>query len=125
MRRRDDVETVGRAIVNNATGMGHRRIAEALGRWENTVRRWLRAFRDRAELIRVHFTRWAYALDTDLGPIEPDGRAVVGAIEAIGVAARAWTQRYGPTSPWAVASRLTAGALLHNTNGPLVPLPAA
>jgi hypothetical protein len=125
VRGRDDVETIGRAILDNAAGVGHRRIARVLGRWENTVRRWLRAFRDRAELIRVHFTRWAHALDVDLGPIGVAGSVVANALEAIGVAARAATQRYGPVSPWAVASRLTAGALLCNTSGPLLPLPAS
>lgn len=124
LRRRDDAATIGRAIVDHASGIGHRRIAKALGRWHNTVRRWLAAFRDRAELIRAHFTRWAHALDADLAPIASAGSAVADAVEAIGVAARAAVQRWGPSvGPWAGASRLTTGALLHNTNGALSPLP--
>jgi hypothetical protein len=125
LRRRDDVETIGGAITDNFAGVGHRRIAKVLGRCENTVRRWLRAFRDRAERIRMHFTRWAHALDEDLGPIHAAGSAVANALEVVGVAARAMAQRSGPVSPWAVASRLTAGALLCNTKRPLVPLPAS
>jgi len=120
VRRRDDVETIGGAILANAAGVGHRRIAEALGRWENTVRRWLRAFRDRAETIRAHFTRWAYALDDDLAPLGAAGSAVGDALEAIAVAARAASQRFGPAGPWLVASRLSGGALLCNTSGPLL-----
>lgn len=125
VRRRDDVETVGRALEAKVAGAGHRRLARVLGRCESTVRRWLRAFRDRAELIRVHFTGWAYALDADLGPIVAAGDVLADALEAIGVAARAWAQRYGPAGGWAVASRLSGGALLSNTSWPLVPVPAA
>lgn len=125
VRRRDDVETIGAALADNAAGIGYRSIAAALGRYENTVRRWLAAFRDRAEAIRVHFTVWAHALDADLGPIVPSGSAVGDALEAIGVAARAGVQRFGPIGSWAMASRLTAGALLCNTNGALSPLPTS
>ena len=126
LRRRDDVETIGRAIFDNAVGgMGYRRIAEALGRGENTVRRWLRAFRDRAEAIRAHFTRWAHALDADLPAVVAAGDAVQNAVEAIGVAGRAASQRFGPAGPWLVASRLSSGALLCNTSGPLLPAPGS
>jgi hypothetical protein len=111
--------------LDNARGVGYRRLARALGRWENTVRRWLRAFRDRAEAIRAHFTLWAHALDVDLGPIGATGSPLGDAVEAIGVAARAAVQRYGSISPWAIASRLTAGALLCNTNRALSPLPTS
>jgi hypothetical protein len=124
VRRRDDVETIGRALDAKVAGAGHRSLAKVLGRCESTVRRWLRAFRDRAELIRVHFTRWAYALDADLPVIAMAGSAMADALEAVGVAARAWVQRYGPAGGWAVASRLSGGALLCNTSGPLVPVPA-
>ncbi|MGH3769680.1 MAG: hypothetical protein ACREQ5_05485 [Candidatus Dormibacteria bacterium] len=123
VRRRDDAETIGGAIAANAAGIGHRGIARGLGRWPDTVRAWLRAFRARAEAIRAHFTRWAYALDADLGPIAAAGGAVGDAVEAIAVAARAAVQRWGPASPWAVASRLSGGALLANTSAPLSPLP--
>ncbi|MGH9057105.1 MAG: DUF6431 domain-containing protein [Acidimicrobiales bacterium] len=124
VRRRDDVETIGRALDAKVAGAGHRSLAKTFRRCESTVRRWLRAFRDRAELIRVHFTRWAYALDSDLAPMVAAGIAMADALEAIGVAARAWAQRYGPAGAWAVASRLSGGALLCNTSGPLLPAPA-
>jgi hypothetical protein len=126
VRRRDDVETIGGAIFSNAVwGVGHRRIAEALGRCASTVRRWLRAFRDRADAIRAHFTRWAYDLDADLGPLGAAGSAVGDALEAIGVAGRAASQRFGSAGAWLVASRLSGGALLCNTSGPLLPAAGA
>ncbi len=123
LRRRDGVETIGRALEAKVAGAGHRSLARVLGCCESTVRRWLRAFRDRAELIRVHFTRWAYALDADLAPIVAAGDVMGDAVEAIGVAARAWAQRYGPAGGWTVASRLSGGALLCNTSWPLVAAP--
>lgn len=125
VRRRDDAETIGAAIADNAAGVGHRRIAKALGRWSDTVRAWLRAFRARLEAIRSHFTRWAHALDADLGPIEAAGSAMGDAVEAIAVAARAAVQRWGPAAPWEVASRLSGGALISNTSAPLSPVPGS
>ncbi len=123
LRRRDDVGTIGGAITANVSGTGHRAIAKALGRWPDTVRAWLRAFRARAELIRAHLTRWAHALDPELAAIAAWENASADALEAIGVAGRAATCRWGPASPWAVASRLSGGALLTNTSTPLSPLP--
>jgi len=125
VRRRDDVETIGAAIADNAAGVGHRRIASGLGRWPDTVRAWLRVFRARAEAIRSHFTRWAHALDADLGPIGDRGSALGDAVEAVAVAGRAAAQRWGPVSPWVVASRLSGGALLCNTSAPLSPRPVS
>lgn len=52
LRRLDDIETIGAALEANGAGWGHRRIAAQLGRPEDTVRGWLRAFRRGAEAIR-------------------------------------------------------------------------
>lgn len=123
VRRRDDVGTIGAAIEANVAGVGHRRIARCLGRWPDTVRAWLRSFRARAEMIRSHLTRWAHALDADLGAIAPAGNGPADALEAIGLAGRAAAQRWGPAAGWAVASRLSGGKLLCNTSAPLSPLP--
>src|ERR1700722_8617492 len=68
-RRRDDVATIGDALERRASGSGYRRISGALRRDLYTVRGWLRAFAREAEVVRAHFTRWAYALDVVLGPI--------------------------------------------------------
>ena len=41
-RRADCTEVIGTALARKAEGLGHRRIAAALGRSPSTVRRWLR-----------------------------------------------------------------------------------
>jgi hypothetical protein len=123
IRRRDDVGTIGAALEAKAAGDGHGKIARALGRHKDTVRGWLRAFGRAAEAIRAHFTRWAHVLDAELGPIAPTGDGFADAVSAVGVAARAWVLRDGPTPAWRVAARLSGGALLCNTSRPFPPLP--
>lgn len=51
--RADATEVIGTALAHKAAGMGHRRIATALGRSPSTVRRWLRRARDHAHLNRL------------------------------------------------------------------------
>jgi hypothetical protein len=96
VRRRDEVAVIGAAIEALVAGYGHRPIAERVGVAKDTVRGWLRRFAERAELIRVHFTRWAAWLDPELGPVMPAGSGIADALEAIagrrsgvGVAVRA------------------------------------
>ncbi len=110
---------IGEAIEANVAGEGFRRIAARLGAYPETVRGWLRRFAERAELIRAHFTRCAVALDPELGVVMPAGSDVADALEAIAVAARAWVLRFGPDASWQIASRLSGGLLLGNTNRPL------
>jgi len=116
LRRRDDVEVIGAALVAKAGGSGHRHIAADLDREPSKVRRWLRCFGLAADRIRAHFTRWAHALDPMLGPVVPTGSAFADAVEAIGVAARAAVHRLGPRPPWALASVLSGGGLLATRN---------
>lgn len=119
-RRQDEVSVIGEAIeAKVVAGEGFRRIAARVGAYPETVRGWLRRFAERAEPIRAHFTRCAVALDPELGAMLPAGGDVADALEAIAVAARAWVLRFGPAGPWEVASRLSAGGLLANTNRPL------
>jgi hypothetical protein len=90
-----------------------------LGVPAGTVRGWLRRFDQRAEHVRAHFTRCAVALDPELGPVMSAGSVVADALEAIGVAGRAWVLRFGSCSVWQVTSRLSAGGLLaRNTSAP-------
>lgn len=121
IRRRDDADKIVWALVERARGAGYRRIATALGmrKVAETVRGWLRAFAKAAEVLRAHFTRWAYALDPDLGPVAPHGDPVGDAVEAMAVAARAAVQRHGPIPVWAGVARLSGGALLCHTSYPL------
>lgn len=73
LRRRDEVAVIGEAIEAKVAGEGHRRIAVRLGVPKDTVRGWLRRFDADREAIRAHFTRWALALDVELGPLLPAG----------------------------------------------------
>ena len=86
LRRQDEVSVIGAAIVASVAGEGYRRIAGRLGVHADTVRGWLRRFRDRAEVIRSHFTRCAVALDPELGRVMPGGSGVADAVEVIAVA---------------------------------------
>jgi len=119
VRRQDDVAVIGAAIEAKVAGSGFRSIASRLGVHAGTVRGWLRRFAERAELIRAHFTRWAVALDPELGAVMPAGGTVADALEAIAVAARAWVLRFGPGDPWRIASVLSGGVLLATRTAPL------
>jgi hypothetical protein len=121
-RRRDDVATIGDALGRRAQGEGYRRIASGVGQKLWTVRGWLRAFARDAEALRAHFTRWAYALDSVLGPIGAVGDRFADAVAAVAVAGRAWVLRFGPAPVWEVASALSGGMLLFHTSSPLPPL---
>jgi hypothetical protein len=122
LRRRDEVAVIGAAIEAKVTGVGHRRIAERLGVPRDTVRGWLRRFACRAEQARAHFTRWAFALDSELGPVMPAGGVLADALEAIAVAVRSWVLRCGPAEAWRLVSALSGGMLLCNTSCPFPPV---
>jgi hypothetical protein len=114
LRRRDDVEVIGTALLRRAGGASITKIAAELGRLRETVRGWLRAFAGNAEAIRAHFTRWAGVLD--LGePIEPAGGSFEDAVAAVGVACRAAVLSLGPRPHWSFLSVLSGGKLLCNT----------
>ena len=109
---------IGAAIEAKVAGEGHRQIARRLGVHADTVRGWLRRFVERAARIRAHFTRWAVALDVELGAVLPAGSGIADALEAIAVAVRAWVLRFGPRDPWRIAGVLSGGVLLGNTSPP-------
>ncbi len=117
-RRVDAVAVIGAALAGAATGVGHRKAAERVGRPASTVRGWLRRFRVVAARVAVFFMAWAHRLDPMLGPTVPAGSPVADAVEAIGVAARAASLGLGPRPPWSWVSVLTVGGLLANTNSP-------
>jgi hypothetical protein len=120
-RRRDLAVVIGEALAAKAAGAGYRRIAGSLGAVPpDTVRGWLRRFAARAGEIREHFTGLAHALGADLGVMEPRASPVADAVEAIGVAAQAAADRFGPAPVWHFASGATGGRLLANT-GSLYP----
>jgi hypothetical protein len=119
IRRRDEVAVIGAALLEMvARGRGHRRVAVELGLPAETVRGWRRAFLSGAEAVRSHFTRWAHALDPQLGRVTPAGSGAADALEAIAIAGRAWVLRFGSTGVWPLMSLLSGGALLCNTSSP-------
>ncbi|MGH9094890.1 MAG: DUF6431 domain-containing protein [Acidimicrobiales bacterium] len=111
-RRRDRVEVIGAAMAAKAAGDGCGRIAQRIDVPAETVRGWLRRFGSAADRIRSHFTAWAHHLDPAQVPIAPAGSVVGDAIEAIGMAARAATLRFGPRPAWGWASAMSGGWLL-------------
>jgi len=118
LRRRDAVGVIGAALLARAAGEGHRPIGERLEVPKDTVRGWLRRFARDAGAIRAHFSRWALALDVELGPVAPAGGAFADAVSAIGVAARAFVLRFGPGDAWPIVARLSGGVLLCHTSCP-------
>jgi len=120
LRRQYEAEVIGAAIEAKARGLGYVRIARELGVPVGTVRAWLRRFARNAETIRSHFTRWAFALDAELAPVAPAGGLFADALEAIGMAVRAWVLRLGLRATWPLVAVLSGGALLA-TRGDLFP----
>ena len=118
VRRRDLAEVIGEALEAKVAGAGRRRIAKGLDVPADTVRGWLRRFAARASEIREFFTRLAHALGADLRAIEPRASPLADALEAVGVAARTFAERFGPTPAWHFVSGATGGRLLSNTSSP-------
>jgi hypothetical protein len=123
LRRRDAVAVIGAALAARAAGAGHRAIAARLGVPKDTVRGWLRRFARDAVAIRAHFSRWAFALDPELGLVAPAGGAFADAVAVIAVAARAFVLRFGPREVWPVVAVLSGGVLLCHTSCPFPGVP--
>jgi hypothetical protein len=117
-RRRYGSEVIGEALLS-AGREGYRRAGERLAVPGETVRDWRRRFRARAELIALHFLRWARALDSSLDPPIGHGSQVAETLEAIGVCTRVASLLLGRRAAWSWVSALTAGGLLAiNTSSP-------
>lgn len=114
-RRADSVDVIGRALRAKAMGIGHRPIAEQLGRPASTVRGWLRAFTGNAEAVRSMFTRLLVDLDPQTAPLPNRPSVFADAVEAIGACAAAARRRLGvlgAVSPWQLAAAVTGGRVL-------------
>lgn len=118
LRRVDVVAVIGRALLEKATGAGHRSIALRLGRPKETVRGWLRRFSSRIEMIHTHFLHWAFALDPRLESVTPQDSLFAETLEVIGLCVRAASLLFGSRPVWSLASAMTGGVLLSNTNSP-------
>ena len=97
------------ALLDNARGVGHRRIAARLGRPPGTVRGWLHTFAHHAEQVSASARRWTYAIDARaLDQTGPAGSPVADAVDALGSMARACRlQLRMSASPWELAVTLT------------------
>jgi len=113
-RRADTAAVIGSALAAKASGVGHRRIAVALGRPAETVRGWLRRFTGRVEAVRGVFTVWLRALAPDPVIPDPTGSGWADAREAINAAAAVAASRFVmPTvSAWELAVTVSGGRLL-------------
>jgi hypothetical protein len=118
VRRRDLAEVIGEALVAQAAGAGHRRIARRLDIPPDTVRGWLRRFAARAGEVREYFTRLAFLLGANLAAVGARASPAGDALEAIGMAAQAAAARFGAMPVWWFASAATGGRLLSNTGCP-------
>jgi len=116
VRRADAVVVIGAALAAKAAGLGHRRIAQRLGRPAATVRGWLRRFAARAEVVRGAFTTLACELTSEASVPGPAGGVVADAVAAVVAAAQAVVDRWGgqviSVSPWELAAAVTSGRLL-------------
>jgi hypothetical protein len=116
LRRADGVAVIWAALAGKTGGLGHRPVAQLVGRPESTVRDWLARFTSRAELVRGVFTMWLCALDADPPPLPPAGSAAGDAVAAITAAAaaagRRWAGLVVSLSPGELASSVSAGRLL-------------
>jgi hypothetical protein len=120
LRRVDLVEVIGSALVAWYVERRTRaEVARAAGAPWDTVRGWVRRFRERAEEIRAEFAALAHRWDGELGAIEPRASAALDSLEAMGVAAAAAVRRFGPTPLWALVAGASAGRLLANTSSPV------
>jgi len=115
-RRADVAGVIGVALAGAAAGLGHRRIAERLGRPAATVRGWLRRFALRAGGLRSAFTAVLCQLDPDPLLPGPARSPVADAVAAIVATAAAVVRRWGcgvvALSPWEAAAAVTGGWLL-------------
>lgn len=114
-RRADAVEVVGAALAAAASGAGWRTVAVGLRRPGETVRGWLRVFRERAEAVRVFFTTLLVTVGVD--PVVPAaaGTRLADAVSAVVGAAVAAGSRWASVvglSPWRIAATVSGGLLL-------------
>lgn len=115
-RRADAASVIGAALAGAVAGLGHRKVAERVGRPAATVRGWLRRFAARAQVLRAAFIRVLCALDPDPLLPAPAGSPAGDAVAAIVAAAVSVVRRWGrealALSPWELAAAVTGGRLL-------------
>jgi uncharacterized membrane protein YphA (DoxX/SURF4 family) len=103
VRRLDSVEVIGGAVLAGC-GRGIGRSLGRLGLPVETVRDWLRRARSRAAVIAGSFHAVGEGVDGSL-VVSGVGEGLAGAVEAIGLWARAASLVLGPRAWWSWGRR--------------------
>jgi hypothetical protein len=118
-RRADTTAVIGAALQASARGVGYRRIATLLDRPLSTVRRWIRAVRDRDHLewLCAQAVSWLARVDRDvLAGLGPQPTRLGEALTALAAAAVTLRARVAPgVPPWTLIGQITHGRLLART----------
>ena len=113
LRRADAVAVIGAALLAKAGGLGHRRVAAAVGRPASTVRGWLRRMGQVADRVLGVLAEVAAELGAGFVPPAPAATALGRVVEMVGALARGLGRRLGGScAPWRLAAVVTGGRLL-------------
>jgi hypothetical protein len=116
LRRADAVTVIGAALLAKASGCGHRRAADRVGRPAATVRGWLRRIGQVADRVLAALAAAAAELGAEFVAPAPTADRVGAVVELVGALAGAAARRLGGScSPWRLAAVICGGRLLAPT----------
>jgi hypothetical protein len=116
LRRADAVTVIGVALLAKASGCGHRRVAELVGRPATTVRGWLRRIGQVAARVLAVLAAAAAEFGAEFVAPAATTDPVGAVVELVGALARAAARRLGGScEPWRLAAVLGGGRLLAPT----------
>ena len=122
LRRADAVTVIGVALLAKASGCGHRRVAELVGRSATTVRGWLRRIGQVAAGVLAALAAAAAEFGAEFVAPAPTTDPVGAVVELVGALARAAARRLGGScEPWRLAAVVCGGRLLAPTGPDLGP----
>jgi hypothetical protein len=129
LRRADAVTVIGAALLAKASGCGHRRVAELVGRSATTVRGWLRRIGQVADRVLAVLAAAAAAaaefgaeFGAEFVAPAPTTDPVGAVVELVGALTRAAARRLdGSCEPWRLAAVLCGSRLLAPTGPDLGP----
>jgi hypothetical protein len=116
LRRADAITVIGAALLAKASGCGHRRVAELVGRPATTVRGWLRRITAVADRVLAVLAAAAAEFGAEFVAPAPTADPVATVVELIGTLARAAARRLGGScEPWRLAAVVSGSRLLGPT----------
>jgi hypothetical protein len=122
LRRADAVTVIGAALLAKASGCGHRRVAELVGRAATTVRGWLRRIGQVAARVLAVLAAAAAEFGAEFVAPAATSDPVGAVVEWVGGLARAAGRRLGGScEPWRLAAVISSGRLLAPTGPDLGP----